>query len=248
MRKLLLFAGLLFFFIACSPRYYQPQTVQYGSLPVGKEKLTPDSSVVRGLLPYAAEINKTMNNVIGDCAVQLEKNQEHNTLGYFMADAYRQQAAKVFGQQPDIAIMNYGGIRINSLGPGPITIGKVYELMPFDNVLVLLWLSGSQLQNLMDHLASRGGVPLSGGSYTVKNKKAEKLRIGNEPVDPAKKYLLATSDYMANGGDDCAMLISIAQMNKGYLQRDAIIDFVKELNAKGEKVTAAAEYRVTVER
>lgn len=189
-----------------------------------------------------------MNDVIGKADEEIEKKAELNELGYFMTDAYLQQAGIVYQQPVDIAVMNFGGIRKNSIGPGNISMGTIYELMPFDNIVVLIKLTGGQTQELLSHLGNKAGTAVSGTTYTMRNKKAENVQIGGVPFDAGKQYTIAVSDYMANGGDDCKMLIGIPQINKGYLQRDAIIDYVKSITAKGQTIKAPKEPRVNIER
>ena len=241
--SLLLLALLM---AACSPALYQPASkVTYSKYDV--KPGTGVSSMQTMLAPYAANVNQTMNTVIGSLAQPLEKKMPESSLGFFMTDAYLYQAEKVFGQKVDLAFMNNGGIRINSLPAGKITVGSIYELMPFDNLLVLLELNGSQLQALMDHIATRGGWPVSGGTYKVVNKKAVDIKVNNAALSPSGKYVIAISDYIANGGDDCVMLKNIPQVNKGYLQRDALIDYVKEKCASGQPLPHPVMNRLQTE-
>ena len=218
--------------MACGPRLYQPAT------PVGYTRYdvkpgNTDSSLLQMLQPYSKAMQASMNVVIGSLDQALEKKMPENSLGFFMTDAFIAQAALVFETRVDVALMNNGGIRTPSLQAGPITVGNIYEAMPFDNLLVLLTLSGQQLQQLINHVAGRGGWPISGGSYGIQNKKALELIVGGTPIDMQKKYTVALSDYVANGGDDCSFLVGLPQQNKGYLQRDALIDFVKRQTTKG---------------
>lgn len=231
---------------ACSPTLYQPASkVDYSKYDVKPAK--GDGSMQTMLAPYAANVNQTMNTVIGSLAQPLDKKMPESSLGFFMTDAYLFQAEKVFGQKVDLAFMNNGGIRTNGMPAGKITVGSIYELMPFDNLLVLLELNGNQLQALMDHIATRGGWPISGGTYKVENKKAVDVKVNNATIDANGKYVIAISDYIANGGDDCQMLKTIPQKNKGYLQRDALLDYVKEKCAGGQQLPMPVMNRVQSE-
>jgi 2',3'-cyclic-nucleotide 2'-phosphodiesterase (5'-nucleotidase family) len=228
---------------ACGPRLYQPAT------PVGyaRHEVKPgsaDSNLVQMLQPYAKAMQANMNVVIGNLSQTLEKKMPENSLGFFMTDAFLTQASLVFETRVDVALMNTGGIRTPAMQAGPIMVGTLYEAMPFDNLLVLLTLSGQQLQQLMNHVAGRGGWPISGGSYAIQNKKAVELMVGGVPIDLQKKYTVALSDYIANGGDDCSFLTGLPQQNKGYLQRDALIDFVKRQTAKGQPIALPSLQRL----
>jgi 2',3'-cyclic-nucleotide 2'-phosphodiesterase (5'-nucleotidase family) len=215
------------FFIACGPKHFAPIKVNAYNYGMEASRQGEQTDMKEFLKPYADSVNGSMNLVLGNLEAPLSKSWPECSLGSFMADAYLAQANIKFGKKVDIAAMNYGGIRLNSMEPGPITKRKIYELMPFDNILVLLELNGSQLQAFLDHTATRGGWPLAGVIYTIDNKKATDIIIGGEPFDPSKKYILATSDYVASGGDESNVLKAIDQLNIGYLQRDAIIDYVQ---------------------
>lgn len=230
---------------ACSPRFYQPAPqVAYTRYDVSPSQA--DSSVQQLLAPYASSLQQTMGQVIGDLAVPLEKRMPENSLGFFMTDAYLAAAEKVFGTRVDLALMNTGGIRLNNLPAGPIRVGTIYELMPFDNLLVLLRLNGNQLQALMDHIAGRGGWPLSGGTYRVEGRKARDIQINGKPIDAGSEYVIALSDYVANGGDDCSMLANLPQQNKGYLQRDALIQYVKDITSSSRRIELPMMNRVQI--
>ena len=79
----------------------------------------------------------------------------------------------------------------------------------------------------------------------IKNKKAVNVLIGGQPIDLNKKYIIANSDFVANGGDSGDLLKSIPQINNGYLMRDAIFDYIKKLKEKGKNITAKIENRIT---
>lgn len=229
---------------SCAPSYYQAGQMAYTRYDIKPGK--KDSSVQQLIAPYAQQINSTMTAVIGELTTTLEKKQSDNTLGYFMTDAFLSESKKVFQQPVDIALMNFGGIRTNALQKGNITVGTIYELMPFDNLMVLVTMNGTELQQLLNHVAGRGGWPISGGSYNIQNKQAVDVRIADAPLQANQQYTVALSDYVANGGDDCSMLTKMKQVNKGYLQRDALIDYVKSLTAAGKKLDIPAGKRVNI--
>lgn len=238
----LLFAAMLTL-VSCASRLYQPQeSIVYTKYSVQPGK--QDTGMQQLVAPYAVAVNKTMLEIIGTLAQPLEKKQPENTLGYFMTDAFLTEARQSFDTHVDVALMNTGGIRTNQMPAGNISVGAIYEAMPFDNLLILLTLNGKQLQMLLNHVAGRGGWPISGGRYIIENKTATQVLIAGEPVDADKKYVVAVSDYIANGGDDCNFLVGLPQQNKGYLQRDALIDYVKRHTAAGKKVTVTELQRV----
>ena len=232
-------AFLLVVAVAChSP--YQTTSAKYDSYRI-QATAEKDEAVDKLLQPYRDSLNKSMNNVVGFLETTLDKKQPEGSLGNFMADALRIVAEKKFNTRVDVAFMNYGGIRLTQLAAGPITRGKIFELMPFDNILVLQKMTGEQLQNFLNHIASLGGWPVSGLTMQIKDKKA----INGQPLNPTAVYTTANSDYVANGGDDAAMLKAIPQQNMGYLMRDAFFEYISLLKQQGKNISAKEENRVT---
>lgn len=228
---------------ACNTAY-QTSTVQYKDYRISNKQ--PASNELSTLLkPYADSVNKSMNDVVAVAGMAFEKKQPEGTLGNLLADAMLAKAKEKFGIQVDAAFMNSGGIRLPSLAEGAVTRGKIFELSPFDNLIVLLKLDGKILQQFLDTTASRGGWPTAGCTYQLKNKKAVNITIGGQPIKENNEYTVAMVDYVANGGDNCDMLKPIPQQSKGYLFRDAIIEYFTDAQKQGKKLFSKIENRVT---
>jgi 2',3'-cyclic-nucleotide 2'-phosphodiesterase (5'-nucleotidase family) len=246
MRKsipIVLFILFLFTGISCHTSY-KAASLQYKDYRINPSQ-APDAVMLSVIKPYSDSINKSMNDVVGIADKTLDKKAPEGTLGNFMADAFFVMAAEKFNTTIDVAFMNYGGIRLTQLPKGEVTRAKIFELMPFDNVLLLQRMKGTVLQKLLDHIAGRGGWPVAGMTMQIKNKKAVNVMIGGKPIDPDKMYTTANSDFVANGGDDAEMLRAIPQDNLGYLMRDALLDYIKRLRSQGKNISANEENRVT---
>ena len=241
--KKILFSCLFTGAIACSPKMYQPGSIAYNDYAI-TQAAPKDTTLSNLLKSYADSVNSTMNTVIGTAATTLIKAQPEGTLGNFMTDAVLAMSRKNFTQPVDAAFINYGGIRLTQLVAGPITTGKIFELMPFDNLIVLLPLKGDSLQSFLDLVASRGGWPVAGISFTIKDKKAMDVLVGGKPLNSSVTYHIAISDYVANGGEDCTMLKTIPQINNGYILRDALLQYVKLQTNLGKSIDAKLEGRV----
>jgi 2',3'-cyclic-nucleotide 2'-phosphodiesterase (5'-nucleotidase family) len=155
------------------------------------------------------------------------------TLGNFATDAMLWAANAGTSGRVQMALTNNGGLRV-PIGPGPITVGQIYELMPFDNMLSVLVLTGSQVQDLCDQLADRRGEPIAGFSFRIESdgdrRFATDIMVGGVPLDPDAEYRLATNDYMANGGESLSPLQSpVTREDLPVLLRDAFIDYVRHL-------------------
>jgi 2',3'-cyclic-nucleotide 2'-phosphodiesterase (5'-nucleotidase family) len=229
-------------FYGCG-RIYHISQISSSSLEVKGEKI--DSGLFRLIHPYREKMNEEMGEVIGVTLTDLTKAQPECNLGNFMADALMTAAKREYGIQPDAAFMNYGGIRLPLIKAGPVTTGRIYELFPFDNLLVLVTIKGEVFQTFLDHIASRGGWPVSGMHMQIRDKKAVNVMIDGKPIQPQKDYVIAIGDYTANGGDDAVMLKGLPQQNKGYLMRDAILSYLHNLQKEGKSLNAVIEKRVT---
>ncbi len=237
---------LLFFsfLISACNRSYVPVKTEYNDYTV-TAAIGIDSTLLRSLQPYRDSVNFKMNEVVGIADVVLERKKPESTLGNFMADAMYYGAVQKFGEPVDIAVVNYGGVRLNEVRKGPVTQGQIFELMPFDNLLILQKIRGDSLQSFFDLIAADGGWPIAGVTMHIQNGKAINVQIGGKPLDKNKIYTVANSDYIANGNGAAVMLKNIAQENKGYLMRDAIFDYIKALKSSGKNIAATLQNRIT---
>lgn len=230
---------------------YQPQSVTYVDYRINKTTVL-DSGLLQLLQPYGDSVNKSMNTIIAVAETELQKKQPEGSLGNFMADAMLIKAREVYKTPVDAAFVNYGGIRLTSIMPGNITRGKIFELAPFDNIIVLQKISGKTLQLFLNHISGRGGWPATGISWQIKTqpdlptgKIAINVLVNGLPIDETAQYTIAVVDYIANGGDDCNMLRPIPQLNNGYLFRDALIAYCTDMHQQGKKITAIIQNRVS---
>lgn len=193
------------------------------------ESIYYDSSSYRVLSPYIQLLKDSMNTVIGHTETALMNTRRTGNLGRVIADytlseanAYCQQS----GQAPcHMAILNNGGLR-NSIGQGPITLGHVFEVSPFENKLVIVQLSGSQTAELLEYIAAQGGTPVAGLELAYQEQAPYLVRafIQNQPFDSRRSYRIATNDYMALGGDKFTMFLQHESFDETPLMiRDVLL-------------------------
>jgi 2',3'-cyclic-nucleotide 2'-phosphodiesterase (5'-nucleotidase family) len=169
-----------------------------------------------------------MNIVIGQSEAELVKGKPSSTLTNFFADAFAEGSKHVTKTDIDFAISNYGGIRVNALAKGDITIGKVYELMPFDNLLAIAIADSAGIHMLCDRIARYGGWPVSKElNFIIEDSVASNITVKGYPLSSAKKYEFALPDYVANGGDDCYFLKNYSIKFTQYMIRDILIEEIK---------------------
>lgn len=199
------------------------------------ESTPADSALLALIQPYQERVEKEMNVVIGKATVAMTKAQPEGTLGNWMADLVYRQGLQYDGGSIACALLNSGGIRMPGLSAGNITKGTVFELMPFDNQLVVVTLSGEVMMQLADRIAEKGGWPLSEGlSLTILDGRATEVQIQGQPLDMNGSYRVLLPDYVANGGDDCPFLIGQPQKQLGVFVRDAIIEAVLQDTRAGK--------------
>lgn len=211
-----------------------------------KGDMPVDSVTLKTIQPYRDSLNRKMSVVIAESNVELVKQQPEGTLGNFVADALLEMGITLAHHPIDFSIVNNGGIRIPSLEKGNITVGRVYELMPFDNRVVVLNAKGSIVQQMMNVVAADKGWPVSGMTYSIHEMSATDIFIRNQPLDTGKIYSFILSDYIANGGDNCSMLKGLPQEQLNIMFRDLLTEYLKELTLSGKKIELPVTGRITV--
>jgi 2',3'-cyclic-nucleotide 2'-phosphodiesterase (5'-nucleotidase family) len=198
--------------------------------------------------PYRQQVAQKMNEVIGRAPAELNgrTGKVETNLGNFVADLQQQQAASLTGKPVDMGVITRGGLRA-SIPRGDIKVGDIFEVMPFENELLVLTLPGATVEQMFRYAAERKTLSVSNATYTIQNNQPEHILIGGRPLDPQRTYTIAISDYLANGGDDMTFLKQALRTEKaGILLRDAIIKQIRQFTAQNKPVEAAIEGRVKV--
>ena len=230
----------------CQRAAYQP-TAHFApvtSQPVGKTQVE-DPAIAALIAPYHDKVTSQMQEVLGTAPVALVKSPGESPLANFVADLQRERAAQVLGQPVALGVMTDGGLRAG-LPAGPVTLGSVFELMPFENELVVVDAPGSVVQQLFDY-AARARMAVSGATYVVTFDGLPKdIRIAGQPFDVNQERLwsIATSDYLAMGGDNMGFFKPLVGRRTNILLRTAIADRIRALTKAGKPVTGRVEGRV----
>lgn len=214
---------------------------------------TPEQPVVADIVAkWGAELNAKMEQVVGTAAVGLDgergqvRTRETN-LGNLITDIMRETVGA------DVAVNNGGGIRA-SINEGPITVGEVYTVLPFDNTLVKLEVTGEDLLAVLEHGVSKypetagAFLQVSGLEFTFDpsrepGHRVTNVLVGGKPLSLNKTYTLATNDFMAAGGDGYEMLKTAPRLlETGDMLRDVVVEYIAE---KGT-IAPQVEGRITV--
>lgn len=149
---------------------------------------------------YAATVTEKMNEVIGYCPRELRKGLPESPLNNLTADGLIWMAKEFHGIDADVSIYNTGGIR-SSIPAGNVTLGDIYAVYPFDNVLSLVTMKGSDLKTLFEYVAGNGGMPVNAGvKLVISNRKVRSVTIDGKEIDDSRTYTVATIDYLVNLG------------------------------------------------
>ncbi len=188
-------------------------------------KIPSDPKIEEIIKPYREQLQKEMDTVIGKSEVNMTRGNPESLLGNFVSDVILDTARR-FGQV-DFALTNNGGLRA-PIYKGNITIRNIFELMPFDNRIVLARFTGEQMEVLLTEIVKKGGTPVSGITIVSTNGIVN-ATVGRKKFDPNRSYTVATIDYLMHGGGN------LESMWKGkiikdthVLLREALIAYVKK--------------------
>jgi 2',3'-cyclic-nucleotide 2'-phosphodiesterase (5'-nucleotidase family) len=207
--------------------------------------------------PYRAKV-RALDEVIGRLKGELKKGgMGAGPLGNFVADAIRDRAQAKLGKPVVLAITNSGGLRKDTLSEGDLRASDIFELLPFENALVTLDLTGEQLRRFMtvvlSHRDAQSGARVT---YRTNDQKANelvsvKLRSDGQEkeIDPKISYTIVTIDYLVKRGGDYSILQEGKNMQPLTLtMRDAVIDYVKAQTAAGRAINTTLDGRFSQEK
>jgi 5'-nucleotidase/UDP-sugar diphosphatase len=213
-----------------------------------------DGKVAAIVAKYNGMLGRVLDEVIGTAEVGLDGEnvrKSETNLGDIIADIMRNTSGA------DAAIINGGSIR-TSINKGDIRVKDIYSVLPFDNYIVAVKLTGVQIRQALEHGVSavdrgEGRFPqVSGLSFTYlpsapPGERVRKVLIGNMPVEPDREYSVATNDFLAAGGDGYKAFGDVVKASKDFVVvggmmkggklvysdagrwlRDVVIGYIKE--------------------
>ncbi|SHG68531.1 5'-nucleotidase C-terminal domain-containing protein [Chryseobacterium sp. OV279] len=195
-------------------------------------ELKNDEEFVKIIEPYKQKLDKEMNQKISHTSIDLTKQGDNSNLGSLLAD-YTFEGAdawtkKNLQKNVDAALINIGGIR-TTIGKGDIFLKNIFEVMPFENEVIIVKMKGSDLQGLFDYYAkTQVNNPVSHLYIETNNGQLTKSLINGKPVDPSRDYYIATSDYLALGGDNMKFFSKGESISTGIRLRDLFIEYFRK--------------------
>ena len=194
---------------------------------------------------YSAEVIKEMDQVIGNCPKAIRKGTPESPLSNLTADALVWMAEEYYGIKADVALYNSGGIRAE-ISAGDLTVGDVYAVYPFDNVLSVATLKGKDLKKLFEYVASSGGLPINKEvRMVISGKKVKSVTVNGQPIDDNKTYTVATIDYLMNLGR-YGLENATGRRDASEIIRDYFVAYFRHLASEnGGEITASTDGRIT---
>jgi 2',3'-cyclic-nucleotide 2'-phosphodiesterase (5'-nucleotidase family) len=218
-----------------------PQPV--GGVPLAVDASIPGDRAADSLIaPYRATVAERMNEPLAISPVPMERGNPEGTLGALVADIVLARARIETGLPVDVCVLNNGGLRI-PWPAGVITLGLVYEVMPFDNLITVVRISAAEMDTLANEIASHDGEPVSGLSLRIvkappkpgetrPRQAASDVKVGGVPL-AGREYWVATHDYLASGGGGLSALWEpLEKRVTSVFVRDAIADGLREYGAR----------------
>ena len=248
--KLFVIFLTFFLIVSCSKQNYNVTKIEGKRISI-TEKGNQVTQIENFIKPYREHINKDLDSVLAYCPETLDKSDGkwQTTIGNLMADVTLMKGSSVFQSREkkniDICLLNSGGIR-SILPKGNVTARTAFEIMPFENSLVVITLKGEQICEMIDFfIAEKKSHPLAGVTFTIdKNNVAKNILVQGKPVQKESIYYVGTNDYLANGGDNMNFFKKgIQKYDLQYKLRNILIDYFKEVDT----IPVIRDVRITVE-
>ncbi len=247
--KLFVIFLTFFFVVSCSKQNYYVTKIEGKRIPI-TEKENQVPQIENFIKPYREHINKDLDSVLAYCPVTLDKSGKwQSTIGNLMADVSLMRGNLVFEAREkkkiDICLLNSGGIR-SILPKGNVTARNGFEIMPFENSMVVIALKGEQVNEMVDFLiADKKAHPLAGITFTIdKNNQSKNILVQGKPLEKETTYYVGTNDYLSDGGDNMNFFKKgIQKFDLDYKLRNILIDYFKQVDT----IPVINDVRITVE-
>jgi len=221
--------------------------------------IADDPAVDKMLAVYSPKV-RALGVVLGRLKGELKKSGVGNgSLGNFVSDGLRAQASTKLGKRIDLAVMNGGGLRRNTIGEGELRARDIFELLPFENALVTMDLTGEQLLKLLSVVVTsheaQSGARITYATKADRSSVLESAKLLDEnghekAIDPQATYTIATIDYLVNVGGERYGVLREGKNTKplGITLRDAMMAYVKSETAAGRDIKPSLDGRFILDR
>jgi len=195
---------------------------------------------------YAPQV-ASLQEIVAYSDDEYDKEKPESGLSNFAADVIREMARRYSGEDVDVALTNFGGIR-TSIPKGAVRVYDIYSIFPFDNNIVWFDIKGSDLKSLINRMIGSNRIEaVSGVTIVAEGRKPVSVKVGGKDIDENKMYRFATINFLLDGGDGVS-LRDVAQNMVSYDKwiRDAIVEYLKDLTSKNERLVLSTDGRVKI--
>lgn len=244
MKKIILISFAItfgLFFQRCNADFTKQTThIEYDD--IEQDDQVENKKLEKLISPYDKALTAEMNVVIGNLKVGMSKGRPESLLSNFMADLVFEEISELENFKADFCLLNLGGIRA-PLPSGDIKVKHIYELMPFENEVVIVEVKGEKIQEIADYLNYTGGEPVS--NIQLKLGSEPKLTISGREITTDETYHIVTSDYLAKGGDKMYFFNDPVSLTKSGIKiRDMILDYFIKKTKNGEPINSELDGRI----
>ena len=194
------------------------------------QKLRPDPEIAALVDARRAEAEKYTSRVVGTIKSDLDNPRDECGLGNMIADGILEYGRQQ-GWKTDVAFYNAAGVRA-PLKAGPVNYGQLYQVLPFENTVVNVDLTGEQLKEVLEDASGRAGrLQIGGGSWVYRSTNSGGQRvldatIAGAPLDLKRIYHVATIDYLLLGGDGHTWFGKGTNIVYGDIEVDAVAAYM----------------------
>ena len=189
-----------------------------------------EPDVLKLIEPYKETLDPQINAPLCYNPRSLDKKESalETSLGNLVADESFRVGDSILrsvkGRGVDFAVLNHGGLRA-PLNKGMVTIEDIFQVLPFENRLVIVELRPEQIKELLRYLeAGKRAHPISGLQIKMKENKIVEVKINGEDLDPERSYYVLTIDYLQHGGSNMTFLTDPSYLYVSDVKlRDALI-------------------------
>jgi 5'-nucleotidase/UDP-sugar diphosphatase len=212
----------------------------------------PDPAVTAIVQPFADKVAKDLDTVIGTTTAAFPDTikglsryprRDDSALSNMINDGLREETSRIVNKKVDVFMQSGGSIRA-TIPAGTITKKTIYTVLPFDNTIQTVSMTGAQLLDVLTNRAlpvaianyttgwdgpSGAYLQVSGMTFSMDlaAKTVTDVMVGGAALDPAKVYLVASQNFMMTGGDGYAMLATLpGKYETSAFLRDAMISWI----------------------
>ncbi len=235
---MLMLCVIAFQFFSCKNENFKVEKVTGVQKPIDST-IVGDATIDEFVKPFRENLNKQLDTPLCFSAYEFSKDDGvlESSMGNLMADISLAQTQelfkKKFDKEIDMVMMNFGGVR-STIAKGDVSARNAFEVMPFENELVVAELSYEKMQELIAYfIKGQTAHPTSNLKLVIDKEqaKAVNVAVNGKKVEEGKTYLVLTTDYLQEGGDKMYFFTNPVKLYKtGYKLRNALIDNFKKVD------------------